>query len=236
MYRNYLFIFLALNFLFLINTCVGQTLIDQSNSITQIEHDNNYKCTAFCFKEDNEYYYLLSAGHCIEAIKVEFDEVPKLDLVLRHDVARVKYQDVVEVVAWEFIPVPNIKDISILKVKKEDLGQYRPLTVSNLADTNDVNQQDIVWTYGSPMGGYPTAFKAVVLNRNFQSRGIMFYPAAQRGRSGSPLYNSDMSKVIGIISYTNAKDIVTLKDATSSVAIPISEIRKFLEEKGFIDG
>lgn len=219
---------LLLIFALLANTTYSQTLNSMASCIAKLDHDSSYICSCFCYKEDEENYYFLSAGHCINAVFEKNNEIPKFDLELRHSGQAIRYSDCLTVLKWEFNKKEN-KDIAVLSVSKDIVKDYQKIIPFQIeTDENLAIAGDGFWTFGHPMGKWPTAFKGRLLLRD--KKAIRFYPPASFGRSGSPIFNSDGTKVLGIISYTVSENAETLEGAKYSVAVPFWSINEFLKE------
>jgi len=214
--------------LFIINKTYSQDLNLMASCIAKLDHDRSNICTSFCYKEDSDNYYFLSAGHCIHSVFEKNKEIPNFDLELRHSGKASRYIDCFIVLKWEFIKEEN-KDIAVLSVSKDIVKDYPKINPFEIEkDENIKIENNSFWTFGHPMGNWPTAFKGNLLFRNENT--IRFHPPVIFGRSGSPLFNYDGTKILGIASYTVSKNSETLENAEYSVAVPFWLINKFLQE------
>lgn len=180
--------YLLLAFLITANAPSNASLHDVTDAIAQVTHHNGLG-TAFCFKEDTDSYYLMTAGHCCQAKAVAIN--------LFHGEKTLQIS--ADIVEKAFMgPLDINVDAAILKVKKENLGTYPKLNVLSLITNEEAKKvSGTIWTYGCPKGGFPTAYRGRIIG--VKDEEIYFTPTALVGRSGSPIFNSDGTKVIGMI-------------------------------------
>lgn len=182
---KYVYLLLAL----LITANANASLNDAADSIVQITHSNGLG-TGFCFKEDTKLYYLMTAGHCCQSEKVAIN--------LFHGEKSIQIP--AEIVEKAFMgPLAINIDGAVLTVKKEDLKDYQKLSVVPLITEEEAKGgvSGVIWTYGCPKGGFPTAYKGRIIG--VKNEEIYFTPTALKGRSGSPIFNEKCDRVIGMV-------------------------------------
>jgi hypothetical protein len=197
-----------------------------SNSICRIDTSKSIG-TGFAYKEDEDNYYLLTAGHLIGI------EDNQNEAVLFHTGAQWKvpaklvWHDFISRTTTEYdreIPKDNKElccDISVLTVSKEAMKEYGGFKLVEFAKDYKEKKNTLIWSYGCPDGNWPSGFKGRLMKVNENL--IEFTPAPIGGRSGSPLMDHDCKKVIGI---------VTLNFNSSGWAPRIDKIYEKLKEKG----
>ena len=234
----------------------AQVIVNLTNSVVMV--DNNYACfsTAFGIHEDEDNYYLLTAGHtidgwknytrsadykCIVKRKSPLDlTTSKFDISLYHNGTQQKFDDVVKVVGHIYEDNPgSLKDLALLSVKKEDIKGYgKSLNILKLATRkSDTKVGRLIWTCGHPNAGWPSAYKGTIIEDKW-TEAITFYPPSMSGRSGSPLMNYNGQKVLGVIVYTKAyptKD-GSMGVSTKSGAVPFWKIQEFLDQYEVLQG
>ncbi len=196
---KYWFIFLIL----LVPSSAFGGIEDIYYSVCRITDDRMIG-TAFCYKEDKNKYYCLTAGHCHHTGKVLVD--------LFHDgyILRVN---------GNFIDYKNISftttDYGIITIDKTEIKDYSLLKPLKLA--SKIPTKGIIWTLGCSDGSWPSLYKGRILNEKdmrpmpyidklsysielvkLTKDMVFFSPPPNQGRSGSPLLN-DKYEVIGMI-------------------------------------
>lgn len=195
-----------------------------SDSICRISNGQAFG-TAWCYKEDEENYYLISAGHFVGGL-----EDKEIVLMLTHG-GKAKNVKATKVL-WLYED-GTTNDISVVKVTKEEMGDYRPFKTLKLA--KDSKELYTIWSYGCSNGAWPSAFKGVFLESNKEKPNIFnFNPPIIPGRSGSPVLNDDGTEVIGMAIMCQAK-IVTVNGKETEIplfamASNIESIRKLLQD------
>lgn len=158
------------------------------NSTCRISHDNSYG-TAFCYKQDKDNFYLLTAGHCVNNVK-------QVNIDLFHWGA--KYTISGEVIFCISVELTS-RDVGVVKLNKSDFKGYPDLQVLELA-TDFKPVKSICWTCGCPQGSWPSLTKCRV--RGSFLNYIQIKPAVIPGRSGSAIMGPNCKKVIGMILMT----------------------------------
>jgi hypothetical protein len=195
-----------------------------SDSICRMSNGDAF-CTAWCYKEDEENYYLISAGH----FKGGLDD-KKITLMLTHGG---QAKNVTATTLFWICEEGTATDISVVKLAKKDMDDYRPFKPLKLA--KDSKALYTIWSYGCSNGAWPSAFKGVFLELNEKRSDIFnFNPPIIPGRSGSPVLNEDGTEVVGMAIMCQAS-VVTVNGKETEVPIfamasNIESIRKLLED------
>ena len=153
-----------------------------------------FMCTAFAFNEDESNIYCLSCGHCYkeEDVILHLSHNTNLKLIM----AKAIYH--------KFINNTST-DVTIIEVAKKDFQDYPLLRPLKFADSVP-KKDEIMWTHGCSLGSWPSAYKGRILPVQDLSGTpivpddgmIYFSPAANVGRSGSPILN-DSYEVVGMV-------------------------------------
>lgn len=192
-----------------------------SNSICRVGNGHGY-CTGWCYKEDDEYYYFITAGHFVGGIADEMT----LEVNLYHSGEMKKLEGKK---VFHIFEQNTEKDLTVFKVKKESFGDYPKPEALKLGKNHD---SKIIWTYGCPDGKWPTACKGRYLTENQKDEDLWdFNPPVIRGRSGSPILNEDATEVIGMVLMCNAHiDNQGIETPINGIASSIESIREILKE------
>lgn len=157
--------------------------------------------TGVIINEDEESYYLLTAGHVVKLYDYKYI---KLDFK--------NYKDVPceEIFAKFKFDLKEHVDFAILEIKKKDLNVKLPtIPLSDVINT----KKDVVFTTGCARGEESSITKTNITFIKEQKRDVQlfidFLPAA--GRSGSGVFNWDGSRVIGIITRSNGECVPAKK-------------------------
>ncbi len=191
-----------------------------SNSICRVDNGFGF-CTGWCYKEDADYYYLITAGHFTHGVTDDM----KLKVTLYHS-GELKVVEASKVFHVYEEKTPN--DLTVVKIKKSALDNYPKFELVKLGTNHD---SKILWTYGCPDGKWPTAFKGRFLKESKDYVDMFdFSPPIIPGRSGSPIFN-ESSEVIGMIVMVAVKiDALGNETPTYGIASSIESIRKILKE------
>ncbi len=193
---------------------------DVSNSICRIQTDTSCM-TGWCYKEDDEYYYFISAGHFKDGL-----ENKKITVSAFHDGAMQSFK--AEKV-FEVYEEGQPNDLSVVKLKKDELGDYTKFEPLVLAEIS--NGSHTIWSYGCSDGNWPTAFKGVYIGKFKERRRLFtFKPAVIQGRSGSPVLNEDGTEVIGMILMCHTTSINEQEFREYGIAVTVEHIRSMLKE------
>lgn len=223
-----------------INTSVAQSIEDLSNSICKIDYQSWFDSTAFCIDEDDKNYYILSAGHTIDeshklAKRYNIEDTTSFNLTFNHNGTEKKISNAAKLIRYEYV-ISTTNDFSLLKFSKKILDDYKPLSVLKISDNiDDVSPGNVIWGYGYPDGGWPTALKGTILEQNAirSAESIRFFPPARPGRSGSPILNYDLRRVVGmtILSSRRLNEDGSLGESIYATATPFWKINDFLNAK-----
>ena len=159
-------------------------------SIAKIDSGKGYS-SSFCYQEDDEHYFYMTTGHSY---------ANKRDIVVRN-FNNCKESDEMKGIFFlskykKYTEGEFYTDIGIYKVKKTEFAEKDiPLIVKISKEIP--KKEDILWTYGCALGRHPSIVKLKVNSVNEWM--IDFTPPPERGRSGSPVFNKDFTKVVGII-------------------------------------
>lgn len=202
--------------LLLVPSVVFAGIDEVNNSVCRTQSPKEgFKCTAFAFNEDEENIYCLSCGHCYK------EEYTFLNLTHGPEPKNIT----AKAIYHKFVNNTST-DVTIIEVAKKDFEDYPLLRPLKFADS--VPQKDeIMWTHGCSLGSWPSAYKGRILPVQDLSGtpiiyddGMMFFnPAANVGRSGSPILNEDY-EVIGMVNMKAEKgDEIRFGIGVSSVKL-----------------
>lgn len=183
-----------------------------SGSIVKISNPEGYYGTGFAYKEDKDYYFICTAGHCVHGndyaeylYNGQFVKIPLEKIYKRYDN---EYSEV------------TIYDIGILRMKKSDMEKYGKLTVIPLCEKTEFEAGRKIHTFGCAKGGAPSGFVGTITEKYEQE--FLFKPRGLAGRSGSPIMLSNGNTIIGILVHSN-------DELGWSRAITTNHIRNMLE-------
>lgn len=177
-----------------LSTSSGARIDDIPDSICRVSNGLSFG-TAWCYKEDDDHYYLITAGHFDGGFK---DKTITIDLYHNAEIKRVTgkyvYQTYVEHTA---------EDMSVIKIDKSEFGSYPGLKPLKLAKSTD--NIKTIWSYGCSNGKYPTAYKGKFIGFSPEGPNLMdTFPPVIPGRSGSPVLNEN-HEVVGMIIMCNGE-------------------------------
>ena len=118
-----------------------------------------------------------------------------------------------ETVAVAYLP-GNSRDIAVVRVDRQRLGQYVPPVIP-LADETTGTPSGQVFSVGCPSGRWPTAFDGYILDESasvdrdlLQQRTVRFVPMPAGGRSGSALFSfaSSQPTIVGLIAWRSTPE------------------------------
>mgnify|MGYP003333932074 CR=1 FL=1 len=153
--------------------------------------------TGFVYKEDKNFFYVMTAGHVIDGcIKnyclLHFFNNGKAVDAVQGEISKKDYNKSETIDESELV-----RDIAILKVKKTDFKNFQP-TIIPLAPANKrIAIDETVFSLGCPNLRWPSAFLGSV-NHSIPER-FFFSPDVIGGRSGSPVYDKNCTMVIGVV-------------------------------------
>jgi len=151
-------------------------------------------CTGIIYKEDKDYIYILSAGHCAahtKTVKVQLYTNPEPSNWVESDVLFATYI------------IMTTEDISVIRSEKSKFGKYPiPKPVSIAEKFSHIKPNDEIFSCGCSDGNWPTLFRGYI--QTIDNKEINVYPNIRQGRSGSGLFNSD-GKLIGIVVMTEGE-------------------------------
>jgi len=159
------------------------------------------------FTEDEDYYWILSAGHCVvddngkkEKVEIQFFHTGHASRVMEAE----NY--------WHICKFDDdiISDLAVLKLKKSLLKDYdKPKIVPLASKKFRAKAGSVIHTCGRPGKNWPTIYRGHI--KTSADDHIKIYPVPIRGRSGSGVYQNGF--VIAITSVNAAKihDLVKAK-------------------------
>jgi V8-like Glu-specific endopeptidase len=156
--------------------------------------------TGFTYKEDKDFYYIMTAAHVVE-------DAVNITLIFYHNgISQPEVSGELHVQDYNKPESVHegfrVRDAALIKVNKNKLT-FSPKIIP-LADENyRIKRNDKIVSLGCPNSTWPSAFLGAV-DKLIPER-FYFWPDIAGGRSGSPVYNEDCSLVIGIaIWHTNS--------------------------------
>lgn len=192
-----------------------------ANSICRVNNGHGF-CTGWCYKEDADHYYIITAGHFTGGLTDDMDI--KVNLYHSGEIKTVCAKKV-----FHIYEEKTVNDLSVVKIKKTDLGDYPKLGLVKFGSSSN---SKIIWTYGCPDGKWPTAFKGRYLAQSKDYVDMFdFSPPIIPGRSGSPVFNEDASEVIGMIIMVSVEQDMFGRDIPEyGIASSIESIKKILDD------
>lgn len=198
-----------------------------SNSICRI-NTGKALATGFTYKEDKDYYYILTAGHTTgidtEPIKINlyhsaaFREVEAEKIYFTyHGIEALDSQEILD------DKIGPCNDVSVLKVKKsalESIG-YPKFELVTFGLNYEAKPNTLIWTYGCSDGNWPSGFKGRLLS--LKTNLMRFSPPSIVGRSGSPIMDHECKKVVGLL---------TLCDGIQTTGTRIDIVYEMLKKEG----
>jgi hypothetical protein len=182
----------------------------------------------FCGGCDIPHSGSFPAKKFIPAKPMDFSDI-KLDATFFHNGKAQRFEDVGTVLAYVYHGMWDedniIEDISLIRISKKETASYGvELKTLTLADDNTTCKSgDIIWTFGSPLGKWPSLIKGSVIEDKQRKKTLTFIPYAEFGRSGSPVLEYNCDRVIGVLIYN-------IEDRQATGAVPLWRIKKFLKE------
>ena len=138
------------------------------------------------------------------------------------------------------VAVSQKYDVAIGRIKVALFGQRLPRIIP-LADTTPVKTGDTILTAGCPRGDWLTATQGHVVKPvktpDGQQTAFAYLPVPRFGRSGSPIFNAEGTKVVGLCylrvgskgnMYGRAYSTIVLRSVFPSRAVLIDGQPKFL--------
>lgn len=151
-------------------------------------------CTGIVYKEDDEYIYILSAGHCAshtKVVNVQLYTNPEPSDWVESDVLFATYI------------THTTEDISVIRSKKSNFGKYPiPKPISLAKNFSTIRKNDEIFSCGCSDGNWPTLFRGFI--ETVTDVEINIHPSVINGRSGSGLFNKN-GEIIGIVVMTNGE-------------------------------
>ena len=151
---------------------------------------------------DGTYYYALTNAHvaCTQRVQVEFFDAGRITKAAADTVMR-----------------DTAADLAVLKIKSDG---YCP-TIIPIDPSFTMAEGDVLATIGHPQGRYPTTYFCTY-SKTDTTFGLYFRPPPMHGRSGSPLLDTDGSRVVGIV-------YGYLDDNSAGLAVPASVVADFVQ-------
>ena len=221
-----LFLFAALS---LLAAVANAELGEVADSTCRINAKQSYG-TGFDYKEDDSYYYLLTAGHLIgikDGVSVTLyhggaDWTVPAELVY-HTYKEQKFLDSEDATKKLHQGYKEFcQDVSVVRIEKKPIidSGHGKMVIMPFALNYNAKPLTFVWTYGCPDGNWPSGVKGRIIAKH--NHLIEFQPKVIPGRSGSALYDYRCENVIGIVVMCN----------NTSYAILIDDVYEMLKEKG----
>ncbi|MDO4571139.1 MAG: trypsin-like peptidase domain-containing protein [Planctomycetia bacterium] len=156
--------------------------------------------------ESDDAFFVLSNAHVVssKSVSVEFFEGGHIALRL----------------SGVCVARDSANDVAIVKLQKSEVVGYDP-AVMPLDPAYVFKEGETLATIGHPHGGSPTGYFCKYLGTS--SLGIHFKPPPAQGRSGSALFDKDLTRVVGLV-YAAGGDM----QAPTGYAVPVQSFSKAL--------
>jgi hypothetical protein len=190
------------------------TFDEALDSTCLIKTDNNYG-TGVVYAEDANYFYICSAGHVLRNNGIQ-DKTAKIGFFCEGR----RSQLVDSEVLWTEYKANTSDDLGVIRLKKE-LVKGLPIKVIPFDSERDpISVDSSITSWGCANGSWVTGWSGRVTSSN--NNYIYFNPNPAVGRSGSPIFNKDSSKIVGII---------VMQSTSGGIAVPVPKIRNLLEKQ-----
>lgn len=160
--------------------------------------------TGVAYEESKDYIYILTAGHVITNKKGELlpdlyayfykNAVPSGPFPM--ELVKLDYNTTVDMTE-----TLKIRDLAILKIKKELIKKEDIPVVIPLAEKMDIKVDQQILSIGCPGPTTPLSYPSMVHGRIkfIKNEGFTFSPNVLAGRSGSPVFDIKGEKIVGIV-------------------------------------
>jgi hypothetical protein len=169
--------------------------------------------SGFVYYVDNDAIWILTAGHVV-------DEADTYTVRFYHETYPSSQFPIT--IHKQLYEKGTINDMAVLKLAHKDYKDYAAPAILPLA--KELGKPKVLYTFGSAGGAWPTGYKGYMVTTNSKiiPGGFDFYPAPQRGRSGSGLFIEGVGKEMFAVGL-----LITTLDVGS--AVPVSHIQNTLK-------
>lgn len=172
--------------------------------------------TGVVYAEDAEYFYICSAGHVLRDGNGKQDKTVEIGFYCDGRQSPLVNSEVL----WTEYKANTSDDLGVVRLKKE-LVKDLPVRVTPFDSEKDsIGVDSVITSWGCANGSWATGLVGRITSSSNDY--VYFNPNPAVGRSGSPVFNKDGSKVVGII---------VMQSASGGIAVPVPKIRSLLEKQ-----